>query len=77
MSPDLNPQPDLHALARRLTLLNPAISEADALRMLRELRLAEAALMIHYELPRDTLHGLSDLAAQLDAMGVPDGSDSD
>ena len=74
MIPDLNPQPDQRALARRLVGLNPAISEADALRMLRELRLAEVALTVHYELPRTILHGLQDLVDHLDAMGVPDGA---
>lgn len=68
-------QPDLHAIARRLALLDPTLNEADTLQLVRGLCLNEVALIRRFELPRVTLHGLNDLAAHLDAMGVPDGGD--
>lgn len=70
MEPD--PQPDLHALAQRLRLLDPDVSEAEALRLLHQLRAAEVALLVRFELPRVTLYGWRALAAHLDQMGVPD-----
>lgn len=59
-------------LAQRLRLLDPDVSESEALRLLQQLRAAEVALLVRFELPRATLGGWRALAAHLDQMGVPD-----